>query len=236
MDHIAPRCWLWVPQRLLLSSRRSCSSRPGIWPSLNSLVSRDYLTGLGNPSLFIAIAVGIIVLQTAFIAGLALSRSRRRRTELSFRENEEAMALAASSANIGLWSWDIGYDKVRATPHCKVILGLTGKEPCNLRTFLNCVHPDDRTMLREAIEKGIEFPAEVRCRAPHHLAQRRTSLDRRQRPRQVRPQPASRGSDGRLCRYHAPQGGRGRSRPAADLCHASDPRRHAGRVVGRGGS
>jgi PAS domain-containing protein len=112
--------------------------------------------GLGNPSLFIAIAAGIIVLQMAFIAGLALSRSRRRRTELSFKENEEAMALAASSANIGLWSWDIGYDKVRATPHCKVILGLTGKEPCNLRTFLNCVHPDDRTMLREAIEKGIE--------------------------------------------------------------------------------
>jgi PAS domain S-box-containing protein len=111
---------------------------------------------LGTPSVVVAIGAGIIALQTAIIAGLALNRSRRRRTELSFRENEEAMALAASSANIGLWSWDIAYDKVRATPHCKVILGLTGKEPCNLRTFLNCVHPDDRSMLREAIEKGIE--------------------------------------------------------------------------------
>jgi PAS domain S-box-containing protein len=110
----------------------------------------------GNPSVVIAIAAGVIALQAAVIAGLALNRSRRRRHELSFRENEEAMALAASSANIGLWSWDIAYDKVRATPHCKVILGLTGNEPCNLRTFLNCVHPDDRTTLREAIEKGIE--------------------------------------------------------------------------------
>ena len=45
MDHIAPRCWVWVPQRFLLSSRHSCSSRPGIWLSLNSLISRDCLTG-----------------------------------------------------------------------------------------------------------------------------------------------------------------------------------------------
>lgn len=111
--------------------------------------------GVSAP-LVLAIAVVVIVAQMAMIAGLALGRSRRLRTELSFRENEEAMALAASSANIGLWSWDIAYDRVRATPHCKVILGLTGNEPCNLRTFLNCVHPDDRTMLREAIEKGIE--------------------------------------------------------------------------------
>jgi PAS domain S-box-containing protein len=112
-------------------------------------------TAFDNPQLLIAVAVALIVVQMAVIAVLALNRSRRRLTELSFRENEDAMALAASSANIGLWSWDIAHDKVRATPHCKVILGLTGKEPCNLRTFLNCVHPDDRSMLREAIEKGI---------------------------------------------------------------------------------
>jgi PAS domain S-box-containing protein len=111
---------------------------------------------IGDPSLVTAVAAAIIGVQMAVIAGLVLGRSRRRRTELSFRENEEAMALAASSANIGLWSWDIAHDKVRATPHCKVILGLSGNEPCNLRTFLNCIHPDDRAMLREAIEKGIE--------------------------------------------------------------------------------
>lgn len=107
-----------------------------------------------SPALLFAIAV--IAVQAAVIAGFGLSGYRRHRTELTFRENEDAMALAASSANIGLWSWDIAYDKVRATLHCKVILGLTGKEPCNLRTFLNCVHPDDRAMLREEIEKGIE--------------------------------------------------------------------------------
>ena len=125
-----------------------------ILPSLSERAG--LVSWVGNPTVVIAIAAGVIALQAAVIAGLALNRSRRRRHELSFRENEEAMALAASSANIGLWSWDIAYDKVRATPHCKVILGLTGNEPCNLRTFLNCVHPDDRTMLREAIEKGIE--------------------------------------------------------------------------------
>ena len=116
-------------------------------------VSR-FLSEIGrNPVL----VTGLLVIgaQMAVIGGLLFARSRGRRTEVLFRENEEAMALAASSANIGLWSWDIAYDKVRATPHCSVILGLTGTEPCNLRTFLNCVHPDDRSMLREAIETAI---------------------------------------------------------------------------------
>ena len=125
-----------------------------------ALAQLSELTGLlpsiGDSALVIAIASGIILLQLAIIFGLALSHSYRHRTELSFRENEEAMALAASSANIGLWSWDIVHDTVRATPHCKVILGLAENEPCNLRRFLNCVHPDDRSMLREAIEQGIE--------------------------------------------------------------------------------
>ena len=108
------------------------------------------------PSSVIAVAIVVVALQSAVIIGLLLSRSRRRRMELSFRDSEEAMALAASSANIGLWRWDIASDRVRATPHCRMILRLADNEPTTLRTFLNVVHPDDRTRLRQAIDRAVE--------------------------------------------------------------------------------
>jgi PAS domain S-box-containing protein len=103
-----------------------------------------------------ALAIATIAVQMAVIVGLLVNHSRRKRMDASFRESEEAMALAASSANIGLWRWDLARDKVRATPHCRMILRLTGDEPFNWLTFLNVVHPDDRTRLREAVDKAIE--------------------------------------------------------------------------------
>jgi PAS domain S-box-containing protein len=119
------------------------------------LASGERLNLTELPTRAAVLATAVIGVQLAVIAGLLFSRSRRRRMELSFRESEEAMALAASSANMGLWRWDIASDKVRATPHCRVILHLSGNEPCNLRTFLNVVHPDDRTRLREAVDRAI---------------------------------------------------------------------------------
>ncbi|MGH6690239.1 MAG: sensor histidine kinase, partial [Gammaproteobacteria bacterium] len=156
-DEAATSCFRLPEEQVPLSSVLVVSAvASSLFVASIMLVPSQGLILAQLPSSAVALAIVVMAVQMAVIVGLLLARWRRRRMELSFRESEEAMALAASSANIGLWRWDIASDKVRATPHCRIILRLTGNEPCNLRTFLTVVHPDDRARFREAVDKAIE--------------------------------------------------------------------------------
>jgi PAS domain-containing protein len=156
-DEAATSCFRLPEEQVPLSSVWVVSAAASLlFAASIMLVPSEAVILAQLPGPAVVLAIAVIGAQMAVILGLLLNRSRRRRMELSFRESEEAMALAASSANIGLWRWDMATDKVRATPHCRIILRLTGNEPCNLRTFLNVVHADDRARLREAVDKAIE--------------------------------------------------------------------------------
>jgi PAS domain S-box-containing protein len=55
-----------------------------------------------------------------------------------------------------MWTWDIVNDKVRASDHCREILGLKPGQRCDFRNFFDTVHSEDRGALRKAIDDALE--------------------------------------------------------------------------------
>ena len=113
-----------------------------------------------SPILWIA----LIAIQLCFAAVFLTERRRTRIAEQQVSEDD--LALAAASANIGLWSWDIGSDKIRASDLVRQILGMKPGAQCTLRQFFDCVHSEDqeglRTAIDEALATGHKFDVEVR--------------------------------------------------------------------------
>ena len=116
---------------------------PGLWEQHGYLVSA---------------AAAVVVLQSSIVAGLLFQRRRRRQAEESLKESEDRMTFAAASASIGLWQFDRATDKLWTTEHCRAILGLAKDAPVTLETFVEAVHPDDRSVavgaLRGELESG----------------------------------------------------------------------------------
>jgi PAS domain S-box-containing protein len=116
----------------------------------------------------VAAVLGLILLQSLLIIALWVQMRRRRRAENLVAASEERMSLAAVSANIGLWRWDVATDDVWVTEHCQKLLGLRPRE--TLEGFLRAVHPDDRPVVRRAIEAAISsdeaFETEYRLALP----------------------------------------------------------------------
>jgi PAS domain S-box-containing protein len=110
----------------------------------------------------------LILLQSLLIVALWIQMRRRRRAENLVAASEQRMSLAAVSANIGLWRWDVATGDVWVTEHCQKLLGLRPRE--TLEGFLQAVHPDDRPVVRRAIEAAIStdepFETEYRLILP----------------------------------------------------------------------
>ncbi len=98
-------------------------------------------------------ALGLILLQSLLIATLLVQMRRRRRAEDLVTASEDRMSMAAVSANIGLWHWDVASGDVWVMKSCQKILGLPPRE--TLDGFLFPVHPDDRPVVRRALETAI---------------------------------------------------------------------------------
>ena len=101
----------------------------------------------------IVLAVGLIALQFLFIVVLWIQMGRRRRAEDQVAVSEERMSMAAVSAKIGLWQWDVASGVVWVIKNCQEMLGLRPRE--TLDGFLLPIHPDDRPVVRRALESAI---------------------------------------------------------------------------------
>jgi PAS domain S-box-containing protein len=93
----------------------------------------------------IAIVIALIIGQAILISALLWQAQRRRRAELAVRDSEERMNLATTSANLGLWHWDSGSNRVWASEICRRILGLGSRVELAPETILRLVHREDLT-------------------------------------------------------------------------------------------
>lgn len=74
-------------------------------------------------------------------------------TDSNFSYDELNAAL--SVAGVGVWSWDVGVERVRWSPQCGRIFGLAPAEfPTNTEQFFRLVHPDDAASVRSTIERA----------------------------------------------------------------------------------
>ncbi len=135
-----------------------------IWRSLNG--SSLFLFGTPESNVF---ALQVFLTSVA-IPTLLLASSIEETHQASWllRQDEERMAFVAAAADVGLWQHNSHIEPFWATEHCRLMLGLQPDLPVTRNAILSVVHPDDRTLVNDAIV-GItdaETPVEFRIVMP----------------------------------------------------------------------
>lgn len=92
--------------------------------------------------------------------------SDRKRNEAKLRESEERLRMTTTAAELGMWFWDIPHNQLTWTSKCSELLGLPYYTAMSYDIFLNCLHPEDRSSIHEAIgrslKENIEYDTEFR--------------------------------------------------------------------------
>lgn len=77
--------------------------------------------------------------------------------------------LGQQAIRFGTWEWDAAADRCRCSAETLRICGLE-RDPSDLRSWLACIHPEDRhqaeRQVRQAVETGAPFHAEIRMVQP----------------------------------------------------------------------
>jgi two-component system sensor kinase FixL len=104
------------------------------------------------------------VLRAAQLAGAL------RLSEAALRKTEQDIEIAADAAGLALWSWDIARDQVWLSHKARAVFGFSPSEKLNTQRIRSVVHPEDREVVRKAVENslrtGAESPAEYRVVLP----------------------------------------------------------------------
>jgi two-component system, LuxR family, sensor kinase FixL len=92
------------------------------------------------------------------------------RVSLELVEGERRMDLASAAAGLGMWTWEIDGDTIWATDRARTMLGFAAGESLDLPRFMSALHPDDRDVVRHAIEgalsSGHDYEVEYRIPLP----------------------------------------------------------------------
>ncbi len=95
-----------------------------------------------------------LVKRLQLVAQVFTNALARKRHELSLRESEERLSLAADSAEAGLWVLDYRTRVFWATERARLIFGYSPDEVISMERFEASVHPDDRELVRGAMERS----------------------------------------------------------------------------------
>jgi PAS domain S-box-containing protein len=83
---------------------------------------------------------------------IVVSAIERSNVEQALRESEERLNLAADSAEARLWELDLDSGIIWVTEKGRLFYGLTPGDEMTLERLVSHVHPEDRRLIREAIE------------------------------------------------------------------------------------
>jgi PAS domain S-box-containing protein len=88
---------------------------------------------------------------------LLIEIQERRLAEEALRQSEERLNLALGAAQMGAWDWDMLSDRVNWSDRVEAIFGLTpGTFGGTYEAVLNCVHPEDRPAVTQAVKRTVE--------------------------------------------------------------------------------
>ena len=104
------------------------------------------------------------------IAQIFTNALARKRADQALRESEERLTLAAEAAEVGVWEWHIGSNKVWGSDRWLRLLGFAAAEDASFEMVLERIHPDDRRSVerkvRHALACGTDFVGEFRTVMP----------------------------------------------------------------------
>jgi PAS domain S-box-containing protein len=92
-----------------------------------------------------------------FRLGTAIDIHEQKLARSRLEESEHRLAMALESSNLGTWDWDIATDSLRFDPRCDQVFGMApGTFHGTFRQdFLQLIHPEDRTRVREHVEASV---------------------------------------------------------------------------------
>ena len=99
------------------------------------------------------------------------SQIERRRAETELEQTRSRLERIVEAAELGIWSWDIGPDRVRADPRMASLFGVPQerRNDAPLATYLAAFHPDDieptMALINAAIDGEGAYAATYRIRA-----------------------------------------------------------------------
>jgi len=99
--------------------------------------------------------------------------TNRKEAERALHENEQRLRLALEGGAMGRWDWDLRTDSMVWCERVFELLGLDASHEATIETFLNCIHPDDRTRVKSLMAKAMtdQEDFEVEFRVLHHRDQ-----------------------------------------------------------------
>ena len=87
----------------------------------------------------------------------------RESAEGALLQSEERMRLAMDAAKIGSWDLDVIKDEHIWSDTCKTLLGLPLDSPANYEVLMSRVHPDDREMMWDKINRANQEKKDYAC-------------------------------------------------------------------------
>jgi PAS domain S-box-containing protein len=107
----------------------------------------------------IAAALGLVGGGAGAAWGIVRSKLRRQQEELDHRraldKAQQRLDLAADGAELGVWEWDIHRNSLWITERGKRVFGYSADDQVTLGMLAARVHPDDRVMRDEAIQRAL---------------------------------------------------------------------------------
>jgi PAS domain S-box-containing protein len=126
--------------------------------------------GLSWP--YLAGALAAIIIEGAIIVLLIRGRRRLRRVQDTLAKERERYKLAVSTATESVWDWDIVNDVTHWSGRVAEMMGLGGTraDAKATHTWSECLHPDDRTRVQQALDGHLKddrpYAIEYRLRLP----------------------------------------------------------------------
>ncbi len=94
------------------------------------------------------------------MVGVHVDITDQKEIEQRLRQSEQRLELAIQGTRDGIWDWDVGQPRIWSAPRFKQLLGYReGEVPDTLEWFLEQVHPDDQSRVREAIRRHVDESA-----------------------------------------------------------------------------
>jgi signal transduction histidine kinase len=116
----------------------------------------------------LALQLFVLVVSTPLLL-LAAAIVDDRRSREALEASEARMGMTAESAQLVLWDWDIGADRVWFTESGRQLLGLAEGDSVDHATLSGRVHPEDRALRAAAIERALaggDYESEFRLVLP----------------------------------------------------------------------
>jgi PAS domain S-box-containing protein len=107
-----------------------------------------------------------VIRRAQLISQLIATALARQKSNRERREVEDRLKMAVDAAGAGLWTLDDHTGAIWASPHARAMFGYPPGETINRQRFEASIHPDDRRIVNDALERsrrtGEAFAVEYR--------------------------------------------------------------------------